>query len=47
MKRRKPDEREIVRILNGIRSDLAELRQVFERVRERIDAQASSGPRGA
>ena len=47
MKRRKPDEREIVRILNGIRSDLAELRQVFERVRERIDAQASSGSGGA
>ena len=40
MKRRKPDEREIVRILKEIRSDLGQLRETFERVRDRLDARA-------
>jgi len=43
MKRRKPDEREIVRILKKeIRSDLGQLRATFERVRDQLDAQARS-----
>lgn len=34
--------REVVRILTAIRSDLAELRGVVERLRSRLDAQGSS-----
>jgi hypothetical protein len=40
-----PEQRaEIVRILNGIRADLGELRATLERVRERLDEQAGGRP---
>ena len=39
MKKRRPDDEEIVRVLTEIRSDLAELRELFERVRARMEAQ--------
>jgi hypothetical protein len=39
-----PEQRaEIVRILTEIRGDLAALRETFERVRDRLDAQAERG----
>ncbi len=41
MKKLTPEQRrEIARILGEIRSDLAEMRQIFERIRDRLDAQA-------
>jgi hypothetical protein len=48
MKNLTPEQRaEIVRILKGIRADLDELRETFERVRARLDAQAGGQqPRG-
>ncbi len=46
-KRPTPDPDEIVRVLTEIRSDLAELRRIFERVRARMDEQArGEQPRG-
>lgn len=42
-----PDRDELVRALTEIRADLAELRRIFERVRERMDAAAKRGPKTA
>jgi hypothetical protein len=44
-KKRTPDPDEIVRALTEIRADLAELRRIFERVRDRMDEQDARSQR--